>query len=93
MTQSPWSDNLKVFGATVKLQDRRFGTLTAHHESVDRHTGFTFDSTPVLVSFDVPVPAETLEPRNASAQLELKCALRATCNSPVNFVAGVLPRA
>jgi len=39
------------------------GTVTGTSNQYNRTTGFTFDSTPILVSFGVPVPAETLEPR------------------------------
>jgi iron complex outermembrane receptor protein len=87
VTQSPWSDHLKVFGLTVTY-DTGVGTITGTTNQFNRRTGFTFDSTPILVSFDVPVPAETLEPRlrkvNSS---EIRYA--SNFDSPVNFVAGV----
>jgi iron complex outermembrane receptor protein len=87
VTQSPWSDNLKVFGATVTY-DTGSGTVTGTANQFDRTTSFTFDSTPVLVSFGVPVPAETFEPRErevTSSELRYASAF----DSPVNFVAGV----
>jgi len=87
VTRSPWSDNLKVFGTTIKY-DTGFGTVTGTTNQFNRRTDFTFDSTPVLVSFGVPVPAETFEPRLRevnSSEIRFASAF----DSPVNFVAGV----
>jgi iron complex outermembrane recepter protein len=87
VTLSPWSDNLKVFGLTVEYKTA-IGTVTGTTNQYNRTTDFTFDSTPVLVSFDVPVPAETLEPRTRKVNSsELRFA--SDLNFPVNFVAGV----
>jgi iron complex outermembrane recepter protein len=87
VTLSPWSDNIKVFGLTVEYKTG-IGTITGTTNQFNRTTGFTFDSTPVLVSFNVPVPAETLEPRTRKVNSsELRFA--SDFNSPVNFVAGV----
>ena len=87
VTLSPWADHLKVFGGTVTY-DTGFGTVTGTSNQYNRDTNFTFDSTPVLVSFGVPVPAETLEPRERevnSSEMRFASALE----GPVNFVAGV----
>jgi iron complex outermembrane recepter protein len=87
VTQSPWTDNLKVFGATANWTTSA-GVFTLTDNQFDRRSSFNFDSTPILVSFDVPVPAETFEPRNREANNgELRFA--STFNSPVNFVAGL----
>jgi iron complex outermembrane receptor protein len=86
VTRSPWSDHIKVFGATLKWHTD-IGDLTATSHQFNRGTDFTFDSTPILVSFDVPVPAETLEPRQRdsnSSEVRFATALK----SPVNFVVG-----
>jgi iron complex outermembrane receptor protein len=86
VTQSPWSDNLKVFGLTVAY-NTGVGTVTGTTNQYNRTTAFSFDSTPVLVSFDVPVPAETFEPRTRKVNSsELRFAT--DLNSPVNFVVG-----
>lgn len=86
VTQSPWSDNLKVFGLTVTYNTGS-GTVTGTTNQYNRTTDFSFDSTPVLVSFDVPVPAETFEPRTRKVNSsELRYA--SDLNSPVNFVVG-----
>jgi iron complex outermembrane recepter protein len=87
VTMSPWSDNLKVFGLTVEYKTG-VGTITGTTNQYNRTTDFSFDSTPVLISFNVPVPAETLEPRTRKVNSsELRFA--SDLNSPVNFVAGV----
>jgi iron complex outermembrane recepter protein len=87
VTQSPWSDNIKVFGATVTY-DTGLGTVTGTSNQYNRRTDFSFDSTPILVSFGVPVPAETFEPRDRKVNSsELRYA--SAFDSPVNFVAGV----
>ena len=90
LTQSPWSDNLKVFGATVTY-DTGAGVLTGTANQFDRKTNFSFDSTPILLTFPSPVdqvPGETFEPRNrevTSSEIRYASAF----DSPVNFVAGV----
>jgi outer membrane receptor protein involved in Fe transport len=87
VTQSPWSDNIVIFGGTVTY-DTGSGTLTGTANEYNRRTAFSFDSTPILVSYDVPVPAETFEPRTrdvTSSELRYASAF----DSPVNFVAGV----
>ena len=87
VTLSPWADHLKVFGGTVTY-DTGAGTITGTSNQFNRDTNFTFDSTPVLVSFGVPVPAETLEPREREVNSsELRYA--SAFDGPVNFVAGV----
>jgi iron complex outermembrane recepter protein len=86
VTRSPWSDDLQVFGATLNYQTGA-GTLTATSNQYDRKTGFEFDSTPILVSYGVPVPAETLEPRSRDVNSsEVRYA--SDLSWPVNFVAG-----
>ena len=86
VTQSPWSDNLKVFGLTVAYKTTA-GTVTGTTNQFNRTTGFTFDSTPILVSFGVPVPAETLEPRTRKVNSsEIRFA--SDLDIPVNFVVG-----
>lgn len=87
VTQSPWYDDLTVFGTTITY-DTGAGTVTGTTNQYNRRTGFSFDSTPVLVSFDIPVPAETFEPRDrkvTSSEIRYASAF----DSPVNFVAGV----
>ena len=87
VTQSAWRDDIKVFGATVKY-DTGFGTITGTTNQFNRRTNFNFDSTPVLVSFDVDIPALTAEPRERQVNSsEIRYA--SAFDGPVNFVAGV----
>lgn len=87
VTQSPWADNIKLFGATANYKTG-LGVLTATTNQLNRSTEFEFDSTPILISFGVPVPAETMEPRNRQLNsTEIRFA--SDLQSPVNFVAGV----
>ncbi|MBS0577701.1 MAG: TonB-dependent receptor [Proteobacteria bacterium] len=86
VTISPWSDNIKIFGLTAAYKIRG-GTFTATTNQFNRDTAFSFDSTPVLVSFDVPVPAETLEPRTRKVN-NTEVRFASDLDSPVNFVVG-----
>jgi outer membrane receptor protein involved in Fe transport len=86
VTISPWSDNIKIFGLTAAYKIHG-GTFTATTNQFNRDTGFSFDSTPVLVSFDVPVPAETLEPRTRKVN-NTEVRFASDLDSPVNFVVG-----
>lgn len=87
VTQSPWKDNIKVFGVTGNW-NTGFGVLTVTDHQFNRDVAFGFDSTPILVSFGVPVPAQTLEPRKRDVNNgEIRFA--SAFNFPLNFVAGV----
>jgi outer membrane receptor protein involved in Fe transport len=87
VTQSPWTDNIKLFGLTATYKTG-VGVLTATTNQFNRQTEFNFDSTPILISFGVPVPAETMEPRQRRLNSsEIRFA--SDFHSPINFVAGV----
>ncbi len=90
VTQSSWSDNLRVFGATVTY-DTGFGTVTGTTNQYNRRTGFNFDSTPILLTIPTAneeVPGETLEPRERQLNSsEIRYASAFT--GPINFVTGV----
>ena len=76
-----------MYGLTVDYKIHG-GTFTATTNQFNRDTGFTFDSTPILVSFDVPVPAETLEPRTRKVNSS-EVRFASDLDFPLNFVAGV----
>lgn len=87
VTQSPWRDNLQVYGFTA-TEKTGIGTITATSNEYDRTLHFSFDSTPILVFYGFPVPAETFEPQSRDINSsELRFA--SDLDSPVNFVAGV----
>ena len=89
VTQSPWRDNIKVFGLKVEY-DTGFGTVTGTTNQFNRHSDYNFDSTPILISFGLPidaVPGETLEPRERKVNSsEIRFASKLP--GPVNFVVG-----
>jgi outer membrane receptor protein involved in Fe transport len=87
VTRSPWSDDLKVFGFTA-TEKTSFGTITATSNQFNRVVHFSFDSTPILVFYGFPVPAETLEPQSRDVNSsEIRFA--SDFGGPVNFVSGV----
>jgi iron complex outermembrane receptor protein len=87
VTQSPWDDHLQVYGVTLKWQISA-GQLTVTDHQFNRNTDFNFDSTPILISFGVDTPAESVEPRQyRSNSSEVRFAT--SLEIPVNFVVGV----
>jgi iron complex outermembrane recepter protein len=86
VTQSPWDDHIQIYGITATY-DTHYGIVTATSNQFNRKFSFNFDSTPILVSFDVPIPAETFEPRQRHVNSsELRYA--SSLDFPVNFVIG-----
>jgi iron complex outermembrane receptor protein len=87
VTRSPSTDNLQVYSLTVAYK-MEYGTLTGTTNQYNRKIDFNYDSTPILVSFDVPVPAESIEPQQRDVNSsEIRYA--SNFDFPVNFVAGV----
>ena len=80
VTQSPWVDNLSVYGLKF---DYKFanGTLTGTTNQYNRKLNFNFDSTPILVSFGVPVPAESMEPQTRNLELQRTALRERLCRS------------
>src|SRR5580698_880455 len=87
VTLSPWRDDLKVFGVTA-TEKTGFGTFTATSNEFDRILHFSFDSTPILVSYGFPTPAETFEPQSRDLN-STEFRFASDFDSPVNFVSGV----
>jgi outer membrane receptor protein involved in Fe transport len=87
VTLSPWQDDLKVYGATA-TEKTGFGTFTATSNEFDRILHFSFDSTPILVSYGYPTPAETFEPQSRDLN-STEFRFASDFDSPVNFVSGV----
>ena len=86
MTRSPYDENLQVYSLTANYKVLG-GTITATANQFDRKLAYNFDSTPILVSFGVPVPAETLEPQKRKVtSTELRYASK--FSGPVNVVVG-----
>src|SRR5579859_4333558 len=87
VTLSPWRDDLKVYGITA-TEKTGFGTFTATSNEFERILHFSFDSTPILVFFGFPVPAETFEPQSRDIN-STEFRFASNFNGPVNFVSGV----
>ena len=86
LTRSRWSDELRIFSltGTYKLPS---GSITATANQFNRDMLFQFDSTPILISFEIPDPAQTIQPQSRDVQSdEIRYASAFT--GPVNFVAG-----
>ncbi len=62
LTLSPWDEKLHVYSLTGEYKTH-IGTFTATSNWFDRRIDFSFDSSPILFFFGVPVPAVTLEPQ------------------------------
>lgn len=87
LTRSPWHDALNISDITAEYRLDN-GLITATASRFDRKIDFSFDSSPILFSFKVPVPAVTLEPQSRDVTTgELRYASR--WSSPVNLVVGV----
>lgn len=86
VARSPYNEHLEVYSLTGNFAILS-GYVTATVNQFYRRQDFNFDSTPILVHFGVPVPAETLEPRNRSVtSSELRYASK--FSGPLNFVVG-----
>jgi iron complex outermembrane receptor protein len=87
LTRSPWHEHLNVYSLTGEYTFAQ-GTLTATANQFDRNIDYSFDSTPILFSFGVLTPAETLEPQSRRVtSSEIRYA--SNFSGPLNFVAGV----
>jgi len=86
VTRSPSNDHLQVYSLSVAYKFE-YGTLTGTTNQYNRTLDFNYDSTPILASFGVPVPAETLEPQTRDVNSsEIRYA--SDFDFPVNFVVG-----
>jgi iron complex outermembrane recepter protein len=86
LSRSPWDEKINVFGLTAEYTAGS-GVLTATSSYFDRDIDFTFDSSPILFFFGVPIPGITLQPqerRIVSSELRWSSRL----DGPVNFVIG-----
>jgi iron complex outermembrane receptor protein len=87
LTRSPWREHLDVYSLTAEYKFAK-GTLTGTINQFKRDIDYSFDSTPILFSFGVLVPAETLEPQSRKLTSgEIRYA--SDFEGPLNFVAGV----
>jgi outer membrane receptor protein involved in Fe transport len=86
VTRSPWVDHLEVWGVTVNYKTP-WGTLTGTTNQYNRFLDLTFDDTPTLALFGIPVPSAATEPQQRDVNSsEIRFA--SDFNFPVNFVVG-----
>jgi iron complex outermembrane recepter protein len=86
ITNSPRQDDFDLFGATARY-DTGVGNVSLALSQYEHDIDFTFDSTPILLFFGVPIPGVTQQPQEYKTQMaELRFA--SDFDSPVNFVTG-----
>ena len=86
LTRSPWDELLHVYGLTAEYTTG-IGTFTATTNYFDRRIDFSYDSSPILFFFGVPIPAITLQPQDRSIwSNEIRYA--SAFDGPINFVVG-----
>jgi outer membrane receptor protein involved in Fe transport len=86
ITRSPRKDDFDLFGATARY-DTGVGNVSLALSQYKHDIDFTFDSTPILLFFGVPIPGVTQQPQEYKTKMaELRFA--SDFDSPVNFVTG-----
>ncbi len=87
ITESPRDDDVELFGGTIGYEVP-FGTFSLAASHFDHDIEFTFDSTPILLFFGVPIPGITVQPQSyETTMVELRFA--SAFEGPLNFVGGV----
>jgi outer membrane receptor protein involved in Fe transport len=86
ITRSPRKDDFDLFGATARY-DTGVGNVSLALSQYKHDIDFTFDSTPILLFFGVPIAGVTQQPQEYKTKMaELRFA--SDFDSPVNFVTG-----
>lgn len=86
LTRSPLDDKVKIYSLTGEY-DFGSGSLVATTNYFDRSMRFTFDSSPILFFFGVPIPGITIQPQSRRIwSNELRYASK--FDGPFNFVVG-----
>jgi outer membrane receptor protein involved in Fe transport len=63
ITRSPWEEELDIVSATLSYEFDA-GTLTLTASQWEREIQYSFDSSPILFFFGVPIPGITLQPQS-----------------------------
>jgi iron complex outermembrane receptor protein len=86
ITKSPRSDDFDLFGATLRY-DTGVGNVSVAASQYEHEIDFTFDSTPILLFFGVPIAGITQQPQEYKTKMaELRFA--SDFEGPFNFVTG-----
>lgn len=90
ITQSPWEEELDIFAATL-THEFEMGTLTVTGSKWEREIDYTFDSSPILFFFGVPIAGVTYQPQTREVEFgEIRFA--STFGGPVEFLVGAALR-
>jgi outer membrane receptor protein involved in Fe transport len=87
ITQSPREDDSDLIGATLTHATDK-GTFVFSASNFEHEIDFTFDSTPILAFFGVPVPGITNQPQSYEIDM-FEGRFASDLDGPFNFVAGV----
>lgn len=86
LTRSPWDEELQVYSLTGEF-DVANGSVVATSNLFKRDIEFSFDSSPILFFFGVPIPGITFQPQSRKIwSNELRYSSK--FEGPFNFVAG-----
>ncbi|MDE0284197.1 MAG: TonB-dependent receptor [Gammaproteobacteria bacterium] len=87
ITTNAWEDEFSIKSATLNYQFD-FGNFLATTNLFERDLFFSFDSTPILVFFGVPIPGITMQPQSRDVwSSEVRFA--SDLDGKFNFVTGV----
>lgn len=87
ITQSPWEDDMTLYGLTASYE-MDIGTVVATVNNFERDIDFTFDSSPVLFFFGVPIPGVTFQPQSRDI-LSSEIRFSSSFAGPLQVLAGV----
>ncbi|HLF29787.1 MAG TPA: TonB-dependent receptor [Xanthomonadales bacterium] len=87
ITHNPRDDKVDLLGGTFAY-DSGYGTATLSASQYDHDIDFRFDSTPILLFFGVPVPANTVQPQSYETTM-IEGRFASALDGPLNFVGGL----
>jgi outer membrane receptor protein involved in Fe transport len=86
ITRNPRDDEVDLIGGTLAI-GTRFGTATLSASHYNHDIEFRFDSTPILLFFGVPAPANTVQPQSYETTM-VEARFATELDGAINFVAG-----
>jgi iron complex outermembrane recepter protein len=86
VTRNDRLDDVELLGATLAY-DAGFGTFTGVASRFEHEIVFNFDSTPILLFFNAPLVAITVQPQTYEATT-FEGRFNSSLDGPLNFVAG-----
>lgn len=86
VTSTPRDDDVQLFGGTLSY-DAGFGTFSGIASWYEHEILFNFDSTPILLFFQAPLIAQTVQPQTYETTT-FEGRFSSSFDGPFNFVAG-----